>query len=89
MVRLDVLPREHCYYCQCIKRHGTICPRSIRCPDCGAAPTKGCMRPSGHAANGLHDRRIYEAEHQDQANGIEYPEPYQHPEFRKGSCDDR
>jgi len=41
---------------------GTVCPKAIRCPRCGAGTGQSCRRPSGHRAMQLHAQRIAAAE---------------------------
>ncbi len=41
---------------------GGVCPWSIACPGCGAAPGARCKRPSGHDAADMHSVRYLTAE---------------------------
>lgn len=54
--------RERCAWCGGDALVGTVCPKSLACPTCGAEPGARCKRPSGHKATQLHAARIAAAE---------------------------
>jgi hypothetical protein len=53
---------------------GSMCPRSVACPRCGAIPHAWCKRPSGHDAAQLHSERWGVAEAIDREKSIVYPD---------------
>lgn len=59
---LDHDERALCVWCGGEAVIGTVCPKSLPCPTCKAAPGARCKRPSGHQATQLHAARIAAAE---------------------------
>jgi hypothetical protein len=58
-------PRERCRWCGAEAVAGSVCPRSLACPACGARPGRRCKRPSEHDAAEMHAARWQAAERMD------------------------
>lgn len=62
-----------CDWCGADAVAGSVCPWSIRCPECRARPGAKCVRPSGHGAAKMHAARWEASEAMDAEAGIIYP----------------